>query len=87
MSIPSERANDGVAEQAQLVPAHGSDTPKPRTRRKLMRQTELVDRVKAYDPVTLMLAVLVLSAFAALAGFIPARHAASIEPMHALRIE
>jgi len=43
--------------------------------------------VKAYDPVTLMLAVLVLSAFAALAGFIPARRAASIEPMHALRIE
>jgi predicted permease len=43
--------------------------------------------VKAYDPVTLMLAVVVLSAFAALAGFIPARHAASIEPMHALRIE
>lgn len=42
--------------------------------------------VKAYDPVTLMLAVLVLSAFAALAGFIPARRAASIEPMHALRI-
>jgi ABC-type antimicrobial peptide transport system permease subunit len=43
--------------------------------------------VKAYDPVTLMLAVLVLSAFAALAGFIPARRAAIIEPMHALRIE
>jgi predicted permease len=43
--------------------------------------------VKAYDPVTLMLAVLVLSAFAALAGFIPARRAASIEPIHALRIE
>jgi predicted permease len=43
--------------------------------------------VKAYDPVTLILAVLVLSAFAALAGFIPARRAASIEPMHALRIE
>ena len=43
--------------------------------------------VKAYDPATLMLAVLVLSAFAALAGFIPARRAAGIEPMHALRIE
>ena len=24
--------------------------PKPRVKRKLMRQTELVDRVKAYDP-------------------------------------
>jgi len=43
--------------------------------------------VKVYDPVTLMLAVLALSAFAALAGFIPARRAASIEPMHALRTE
>jgi predicted permease len=43
--------------------------------------------VRAYDPLTLLLAVVVLSAFAALAGFIPARRAASIEPMHALRIE
>jgi predicted permease len=43
--------------------------------------------VRAYDPLTLSLAVVVLSAFAALAGFIPARRAASIEPMHALRIE
>jgi len=43
--------------------------------------------VKTYDPMTLMLAILVLSAFAALAGFIPARRAASIEPMKALRIE
>jgi predicted permease len=43
--------------------------------------------VRAYDPLTLSVAVVVLSAFAALAGFIPARRAASIEPMHALRIE
>jgi predicted permease len=43
--------------------------------------------VKAYDPITLVLAVLVLSAFAAVAGFIPARRAAGTEPMHALRIE
>jgi len=43
--------------------------------------------VKAYDLATLLVAVLVLSAFAALAGFIPARRAARIEPMHALRIE
>jgi predicted permease len=43
--------------------------------------------VRTYDPVTLAGAVLVLAAFAALAGFIPARRAASIEPMHALRQE
>jgi predicted permease len=43
--------------------------------------------VRTYDPVTLGIAVLVLSFFAALAGFIPARRAASIEPMRALRIE
>jgi predicted permease len=43
--------------------------------------------VRTYDPLTLAVAVLVLSAFAALAGFIPAKRAASIEPMHALRIE
>jgi len=52
---------------------------------RLMR-TQLYD-VKAYDPLTLIGAVLVLSASAALAGFIPARRAASIEPMKALRIE
>ena len=43
--------------------------------------------VHIYDPFTLAMAVAALSAFAALAGFIPARRAASIEPMHALRIE
>ncbi len=43
--------------------------------------------VRTYDPFTLAAAVLILSAFAALAGFIPARRAASIEPMNALRTE
>ena len=43
--------------------------------------------VRTYDPLTLGGAVLVLSAAAALAGFIPARRAASIEPMNALRQE
>ena len=43
--------------------------------------------VKTYDPLTLAGAVVVLSAFAAIAGFIPARRAASIEPMRALRTE
>ncbi len=43
--------------------------------------------VRSYDPLSIMLAVAVLSVAAALAGFIPARRAASIEPMEALRIE
>ena len=43
--------------------------------------------VRAYDPWSIAIAVAVLSAAAALAGFIPARRAASIEPMEALRIE
>ena len=43
--------------------------------------------VKIYDPLTLFGAIVVLSASAALAGLIPARRAASIEPMQALRIE
>jgi ABC-type antimicrobial peptide transport system permease subunit len=43
--------------------------------------------VRTYDPLTLAAAVLVLSAFAAIAGFIPARRAASIEPMNALRTD
>ncbi|HEY3928980.1 MAG TPA: ABC transporter permease [Candidatus Koribacter sp.] len=43
--------------------------------------------VKPYDPVSLLVSVIVLSLAAAVAGFIPARRAASIEPMQALRIE
>jgi len=43
--------------------------------------------VRTYDPLTLAGAVLVLAACAALAGFIPAKRAASIEPTHALRQE
>ena len=43
--------------------------------------------VTGYDPVTLIAAVLVLAVAAAIAGFVPARRAASIEPMNALRTE
>jgi predicted permease len=43
--------------------------------------------VRTYDPFTLAAAVLLLSAFAGIAGFIPARRAASVEPMNALRSE
>jgi predicted permease len=44
-------------------------------------------RVKSWDPISLAIAVVVLTIAATLAGFIPARRAASIEPMEALRIE
>ncbi|HUB00833.1 MAG TPA: ABC transporter permease [Terracidiphilus sp.] len=43
--------------------------------------------VKGYDPLSLGAATLVLAICAAVAGFIPARRAASIDPMKALRIE
>jgi len=43
--------------------------------------------VDSYDPVALAGAPLMLVIFAAAAAFIPARRAASIEPMQALRIE
>src|SRR5580658_2952031 len=43
--------------------------------------------VRTYDPLTLAAAVFVLAVCAAIAGFIPARRAASIEPMDALRTE
>jgi predicted permease len=43
--------------------------------------------VRTYDPLTLAIAVVVLAAFAGIAGFIPARRAASVEPMNALRTE
>jgi predicted lysophospholipase L1 biosynthesis ABC-type transport system permease subunit len=43
--------------------------------------------VKSYDPVILSFAAAALTACALQAGFIPARSAASIEPMQALRAE
>jgi predicted permease len=44
-------------------------------------------QVESYDPLALAGAIAVLGLCAAVAGFIPARRAASIEPMRALRIE
>jgi predicted permease len=43
--------------------------------------------VGGYDPIALISATLVLALCAAIAGFVPARRAASIEPMQALRTE
>ena len=43
--------------------------------------------VRTYDPISIAAAVVILSAFAAIAGFIPASRAAGIEPMNALRTE
>jgi predicted permease len=43
--------------------------------------------VKSYDPVIVASAAIVLAASALLAGLVPARRAASIEPMRALRTE
>jgi ABC-type antimicrobial peptide transport system permease subunit len=43
--------------------------------------------VSAYDPVALAGATLVLGLCASVAGLLPARRAASIEPMKALRTE
>jgi predicted permease len=47
----------------------------------------LLYQVNGFDPLPLAGATLVLGLCAALAGFIPARRAASIEPMQALRTE
>jgi ABC-type antimicrobial peptide transport system permease subunit len=44
-------------------------------------------KVSFYDPLSIAMAVGVLSLAAAVAGFIPATRAASIEPMQALRTE
>jgi ABC-type lipoprotein release transport system permease subunit len=43
--------------------------------------------VRTYDPLSLLIAVVVLLASATVAGFIPARRAANIDPMTALRTE
>jgi ABC-type antimicrobial peptide transport system permease subunit len=43
--------------------------------------------VKTYDPVILGAAALVLGACAAVAGFIPAARASSVDPVRALRVD
>jgi ABC-type antimicrobial peptide transport system permease subunit len=43
--------------------------------------------VRAWDPISLLLAIFVLSLAAAVAGFVPAHRASTIEPMKALRSE
>ena len=47
----------------------------------------LLYEVKPYDPLAFVGAILLLTICATVAGFIPARRAASIEPMRALRAE
>ncbi len=44
-------------------------------------------QVKAYDPAALAVSIVVLNLCAAVAAFIPAHRAASIDPMQALRVE
>jgi ABC-type antimicrobial peptide transport system permease subunit len=49
--------------------------------------SSLLYRLKPYDPFTLLVAIALLSAIAALASFLPARRAAKVDPMVALRYE
>ena len=44
-------------------------------------------QVKSYDPWSLAVAIFALAGAVAVAGFVPARRAASIDPMRALRNE
>ncbi len=49
--------------------------------------TSLLYQVSGYDPLALLGAILLLAICAIVAGFIPARRAASIDPMQALRTD
>ena len=47
----------------------------------------LLYEVKTYDPLEFLGAILLLAICATVAGFIPARRSASIDPMQALRTD
>jgi ABC-type antimicrobial peptide transport system permease subunit len=49
--------------------------------------TSLLYEVRAYDPLAFLGAILLLTTCATVVGFIPARRAASIDPMRALRTD
>jgi macrolide transport system ATP-binding/permease protein len=49
--------------------------------------TGMLYGVRGHDPIAILGAALVLGICAAVAGFVPARRAASIDPMRALRTE
>ena len=49
--------------------------------------TSLLYGVSSYDPVAFLGAIFALGICATMAGFIPARRAASVDPMKALRTE
>ena len=43
--------------------------------------------LEGHDPIVFLMAVVLLAAIAALAGYVPARRAAQVDPMHALRYD
>jgi putative ABC transport system permease protein len=49
--------------------------------------SSLLFRVRPYDPLTLIAAIIILSAIALAASYVPARRATRIEPVVALRAE
>lgn len=49
--------------------------------------SSLLYEVRGYDPLAFLGAILLLAICAAVAGFVPARRAASIDPMQALRMD
>jgi ABC-type antimicrobial peptide transport system permease subunit len=49
--------------------------------------SSLLFRVQPYDPITLIVSIVVLSSIALAASYLPARRATRIEPVVALRAE
>jgi ABC-type antimicrobial peptide transport system permease subunit len=76
-----------IMRQAVLLAVIGVVVAMPVTLALSLAMRSVVYGIKPHDPLTMIVAAVLMIAVAALAAWIPARRAAKIDPMEALRYE